>query len=111
MVRAVIFDMFETLVTLFTGRTYFSENIREDLANVGVSLDEFRRAWHATEVGRSTGEYTMAEGLAKTLRLIGYGGEKDADGAADAPRAIYLYPGGRGRQRAANGHQRRAQRQ
>ena len=89
MVRAVIFDMFETLVTLFTGRTYFSENIREDLANVGVSLDEFRRAWHATEVGRSTGEYTMAEGLAKTLRLIGYGGDKDADGATAPSEKLY----------------------
>ena len=27
MIKAVIFDMFETLVTLFEGRTYFSENI------------------------------------------------------------------------------------
>lgn len=80
MIRAVVFDMFETLVSLFTGRTYFSENIREDLQNVGVSLDEFRGAWHATEVDRSVGKYTMAEGLAKTLRLIGYGGTKGPDG-------------------------------
>ena len=72
MVKAVIFDMFETLVTLFEGRTYFSENIREDLADVGVSLEDFRDAWHTTEVGRSLGEYAMAEGLAKTLRMIGY---------------------------------------
>ena len=72
MIRAVIFDMFETLVSLFIGRTYFSENIRDDLENAGVSLDEFRDAWHQTEIGRSRGEYTMAEGLAETLRLIGY---------------------------------------
>ena len=27
MIKAVIFDMFETLVTLFTGRTCFNEHI------------------------------------------------------------------------------------
>ena len=27
MIRAVVFDMFETLVTLFEGRTYFREDI------------------------------------------------------------------------------------
>ena len=26
MIKAVVFDMFETLVTLFTGRTYFGED-------------------------------------------------------------------------------------
>ena len=26
MIKAVVFDMFETLVSLFEGRTYFSEN-------------------------------------------------------------------------------------
>ena len=31
MIKAVIFDMFETLVTLFEGRTYFSENMAEDI--------------------------------------------------------------------------------
>ncbi len=75
MIRAVIFDMFETLVSLFIGRTYFSENIREDLQNAGVSLDEFRGAWHKTEIGRSRGEYTLGEGLAESLRMIGYGGD------------------------------------
>ena len=29
MIKAVIFDMFETLVTLFTGRTYFSDRAYE----------------------------------------------------------------------------------
>ena len=46
MIKAVIFDMFETLVTLFEGRTYFSENIAYD---VGVPMDEFRREWHKNE--------------------------------------------------------------
>ena len=33
MIKAVVFDMFETLVTLFEGRTYFGENIAEDVEN------------------------------------------------------------------------------
>ena len=68
MIRAVIFDMFETLVTLFEGRTYFSESIAED---IGVPLTEFRDAWHATEVERTIGKYTMAEGFSETLRKLG----------------------------------------
>ena len=67
MIRAVIFDMFETLVTLFTGRTYFSENIAEDL---GIPLAEFRDAWHATETERTIGKYTMEEGFSETLRKL-----------------------------------------
>ena len=30
MIKAVVFDMFETLVTLFEGRTYFGEDIAAD---------------------------------------------------------------------------------
>jgi len=68
MVKAAIFDMFETLVTLFEGRTYFSENIAEDL---NIPLSEFRNAWHATERDRTIGKYTMEEGLALSLKSIG----------------------------------------
>ncbi len=67
MIRAVIFDMFETLVTLFEGRTYFSENIAADL---GIPLENFRREWHATELDRSTGVYSMEEGTAITLKNL-----------------------------------------
>ena len=60
--------MFETLVTLFTGRTYFSENIGED---IGVPTEPFREAWHATERARSIGDLSMEEGIAETLRMLG----------------------------------------
>ena len=66
MIKAVVFDMFETLVTLFEGRTYFGENIAED---VGVPPKDFRREWHAIEDARSTGQYTIKEGLEKILAL------------------------------------------
>ena len=68
MVKAVVFDMFETLVTLFQGRTYFGENIAAD---VGADPKEFRREWHSIEDDRSTGKYTIEEGLEIVLKRLG----------------------------------------
>lgn len=68
MIKAVIFDMFETLVTLFTGRTYFSEHIAADL---NQPIEAFRRCWHETEKDRTLGKYSMEEGLAITLKNLG----------------------------------------
>ena len=68
MIKAVIFDMFETLVTLFTGRTYFSEHIAEDL---GQPIEAFRKCWHETEKDRTLGKYSMEEGLTVTLKKLG----------------------------------------
>ena len=80
MIKAVIFDMFETLVTLFTGKTYFSEDIAEDL---GISLDDFRREWHVTEKDRSTGKYTIGEGLAIARKQLGVYSEDKVKLAAE----------------------------
>lgn len=49
MLQVVIFDMFETLVTLFTGRTYFGEDAAAD---VGIDTATYRKAWHENEVDR-----------------------------------------------------------
>ena len=68
MIKAVIFDMFETLVTLFTGRTYFSENMVQD---AGAELEAFRKEWHAIEKDRSTGKYTIEQGVELVLRNLG----------------------------------------
>ena len=68
MIKAVIFDMFETLVTLFTGRTYFSENIAADL---NQPIEAFRKCWHETEKARTLGKYSMEEGLTITLKNLG----------------------------------------
>ena len=68
MINAVIFDMFETLVTRFRGKTYCSEDIAADL---GIDMNDFRREWHVTEKDRSTGKYTIEEGLAITLKQLG----------------------------------------
>ncbi len=74
MIKAVIFDMFETLVTLFEGRTYFSEDIAADL---GIDPEVFRHEWHTIEKDRSTGKYTIEEGLEIVLKRLGvYSEEK-----------------------------------
>ena len=67
MIKAVVFDMFETLVTLFEGRTYFGENIATD---VGSDPVQFRKEWHAIEYERSTGTYTIEEGLEIVLKKL-----------------------------------------
>lgn len=68
MIKAVIFDMFETLVTLFEGRTYFGENIAADVSADPVA---FRKEWHSIENDRSTGKYTIEEGLEAVLTKLG----------------------------------------
>ncbi len=68
MIKAVIFDMFETLVSLFEGRTYFGEHIAAD---VGADPAAFRKEWHSIEEARSTGTYTIEEGLEVCLKKLG----------------------------------------
>ena len=67
MIKAVVFDMIETLVTLFEGRTYFGENIATD---VGADPVQFRREWHLIEKDRSTGKYTIEQGLEIVLKKL-----------------------------------------
>ena len=69
MIKAVIFDMFETLVTLFEGKTYFSENVADDLG-LGSQLDTYRKYWHATENDRTLGKITFAQGIETALRAL-----------------------------------------
>lgn len=83
MIKAVVFDMFETLVTLFTGKIYFSEDIAAD---VKVDLDDFRREWHKIEKGRSIGEYTIEEGLEIIFKDLGIYSEDKVKLIADNRR-------------------------
>ena len=86
MIKAVIFDMFETLVTLFTGRTYFGEDLAAD---VGADLFTFRQEWHAIEKDRSTGKYTIEEGIGHVLKRLGiWSAEKVKLGAAKRREAL-----------------------
>ena len=68
MIKAVIFDLFEPLVPLVTGRTYFSEH---NAADLGQPIEAFRKCWHETEKDRTLGKYYMEEGLTITLKNLG----------------------------------------
>ena len=83
MIKAVVFDMFETLVTLFTGRTYFSEDIAVD---VGVDPVLFRKEWHTIEHERSIGKYSIEEGLELILKRLGIYSEEKVKTAATKRR-------------------------
>lgn len=58
--KAVIFDMFETLATLYSVPRYFGRNIAADL---GADIDEFYPLWHETEEARSKGKMTFEEAI------------------------------------------------
>lgn len=68
MTKAVIFDMFETLVSMFSGSTYFSEDMATDL---NIPVEDFKKAWHSTEHDRSCGNCTIEEGIRKALEMLG----------------------------------------
>lgn len=65
MVKSVIFDMYETLVTLYAGAKYFGAEIAVDS---GIKESVFQRAWHLYEDDRSTGKMTLRQILDKILR-------------------------------------------
>ena len=68
MIKAVIFDMFETLVSIFSGDTYFSEHIAADL---NIPIEDFRPVWRATDKARSSGQCTIAEVMKICLEKLG----------------------------------------
>ena len=66
MVKAVVFDMFETLVSLYRTELYFGEHMCKDM---GLTEEKFRKYWDTTDDDRSTGvkrfEDTIKEILEK----------------------------------------------
>ena len=68
MIRAVIFDMYETLITHYRCPLYFSA---EMAADAGLPAEDFQRLWHATEEARTTGRLTLEDALADILRAQG----------------------------------------
>jgi len=67
MVAAVLFDMFETLVTL-SSSPYFSLQMAED---AGIAPEAFRAVWKASEDDRTLGRITVTQALAQTLTACG----------------------------------------
>lgn len=65
MIKAVIFDMYETLITLYGSPVYFS---RQMAADAGISEDIFTPMWRLTEDDRTTGKVTVDEVVEQILR-------------------------------------------
>lgn len=62
--KAVIFDMFETLVTLYSVPQYFGRNIAADL---GAEIEAFYPLWHEMDEAYSKGKMNFEE----VIRWIG----------------------------------------
>ena len=70
-IQAVIFDMYETLVTQFCSPLYYGTQITEDL---GLRPEEFLPGWRATELNRATGKLTFEDAMAELLHRHGLSG-------------------------------------
>lgn len=58
MIRAVIFDMFETLITHYNSPSYFSPQMAAD---AGMPEEKFQALWRPTELERTIGKVTFEE--------------------------------------------------
>lgn len=65
MIKAVIFDMFETLVSLYTCESYKGSEIARDL---GVEINKFRTIWNPSEEPRAKGQQTVGEVIEEVMR-------------------------------------------
>ena len=65
MVKAVIFDMYETLITLYESPLYFGTQMALD---AGIEEENFQELWRRTEVDRTIGKMTFEEVLEKILK-------------------------------------------
>lgn len=68
MIKAVIFDMFETLITHFETPLYFGKEMSEDM---GVPYDEFIKYWRATEDERTRGLISFDDVIKNALYSFG----------------------------------------
>ena len=68
MLKAVIFDMYETLITHYDCPLYFS---RQMAADAGISEEKFQLLWRATEYERTIGKQTFEQVLEFILKENG----------------------------------------
>ena len=70
MTKAVIFDMYETLITHYNCQLYFGAEMAKD---AGVTKEEFFRVWRTDEYEwmRTIGKMTLEELLTMTLKDVG----------------------------------------
>ena len=66
MIKAVIFDMFETLITHFESPLYMGKQIAAD---IGIDERKFREIWDTTDDARTRGERTLEDVIEEILRV------------------------------------------
>lgn len=59
-IKAVIFDMFETLITHYDSPLYFGEQMAAD---IGISNDKFQELWEPSGQDRTIGKITLEDML------------------------------------------------
>ena len=65
MIKAVIFDMYETLITLFESPFYFGTQMAFD---AGIEEEKFQEIWRTAEADRTIGKITLEEILERILK-------------------------------------------
>ncbi len=65
MIKAVIFDMYETLITHYESPLYFGAQMAAD---AGIPEDEFLKVWRPTEYERTIGKVTLEEVIEDILK-------------------------------------------
>lgn len=68
MIKAVIFDMFETLITHYESPLYFGAQMARD---AGVPENAFLELWEPTGVDRTIGRLTLEDALRRILEQSG----------------------------------------
>jgi len=66
MVKAVIFDMFETLITHFESPLYMGKQIASD---IGIPEAKFREIWDTTDDDRTLGIRTLEDVIEEVLQV------------------------------------------
>lgn len=64
MIKAVIFDLYETLITLFDSPLYFGTQMAID---AGIEEEKFQKIWCSTEENRTIGKITLEEVIEKWM--------------------------------------------
>ena len=65
MIKAVIFDMYETLITLYNSPNYFGPHMAAD---AGIPVEKFKEIWSPMEGDRSIGKISLEEIIELILR-------------------------------------------
>ena len=66
MIKAVIFDMFETLVTHFESPLYMGKQIAND---IGIAEQTFREIWDTTDDDRTLGKRNLEDVIEEILKV------------------------------------------